>query len=353
MGVDELHMTPVLYLYKLLGGLPYTWKYVNKEFRKADDDAPLGEMQRHHGWFIWAVIIGVSRLGYSIYAAKSVSKVFDDCANTVVVITAVEDVFSLLSTLLLGFHVIRRSESLASSLAALQSICRKYGFEAKPYYSDKKFLAVMTHLVLGFSFITYGNAGMAAETEWSPEHKAAIFEASINPLILSLAMFMYARILDLQGLAYLDFLKILNGEPEEEDAIEDVWAATVKLPPGVKPDVEKKKPRRDPLQNFNAYKAKNFILDLYDCIGKAKDYFAFMVGITLLHSMISSIVKCFVAVIGKDPTSSYYVATIGSLIITLFPVFFITNSPRALNNSVRQTNICPFALLNNLFCLSA
>lgn len=335
MGVEELHMTPLLFLYKALGGLPYTWKHVNKEFRKDDDDAPLGEMQRHHGWFIWSVIIGSIRLGYSIYAAKSVSKVFDDCANTVVVITAVEDVFTLLSTLLLGFHIIRRSESLAGSLASLQSICRKYGFEAKPYYSDKKFIAVMAHLVFGFSFITYGNAGMAAETQWRPEHKAAIFEASVNPLILSLAMFMYARILDLQGLAYTDFLVILSGRQEEEEDVEDIWATTVKLPPGVKPDVEKKKPRRDPLDKFNAYRAKNFILDLYECVGKAKNYFAFMVGVTLLHSMIRSIVKCFVAVIGKDPTSSYYVATLGNLIITLFPVFFITNSPRVLNLSVR------------------
>lgn len=335
MADQELNMTPVIYTYKILGGLPYKWKHVSKEFRKEDDDAPLGEMQRHHGWFIWSVIFGSSRLGYSIYAAKSVSSVFDDCANTVVVITALEDVFSLIATLLLGFHIIRRSESLAGSLASLQAICRKYGFEAKPYYSDKKFLAVMAHLVFGFSFITYGNAGMAAETQWMPEHKAAIYEASVNPLVLSLAMYMYARILDLQGLAYTNFLVILNGRQEEEDEIEDIWATSVKLPPGVTPNVEKKKPKRDPLQKFDAYRAKNFILDLYECVGKAKNYFAFMVAITLLHSMISSIVKCFVAVIGKDVTSSYYVATVGNLIITLFPVFFITNSPRVLNNSVR------------------
>ncbi|XP_047494759.1 uncharacterized protein LOC125042959 [Penaeus chinensis] len=64
-----------------------------------------------------------------------------------------------------------------------------------------------------------------------------------------------------------------------------------------------------------------------------------MVATTLMYSMISSIVKCFVAVIGKNATSSYYVATIGNLIMTLFPVFFITNSPRVLNLSKEELRI--------------
>lgn len=338
MGVEELEMTPILYLYKILGGLPYTWKHVDANFRKSDDEAPLGELMRHNGWFIWSVIFGAARLGYFAYAATDVTAIFGECVNTVVIINALEDIFEVVSTFLVGFHIIRRSESLAGALATMQSMCLKYEFKATSLCSDKKFIAVMTHLLFGFLCITYGNVSMALETEWKPEYKAAIFEASIKPIILSLAMIMYSRILDLQGLAYRDFLTILDDKevPEESEDILDAWAQNVKLPKGMKPDLPTKKKPRNPLKNFDDYKAKSFILDLYDSVAKVKDYFAFMVAVTLLHAMISSIVSCFVAVIGKNVSASSHVATVGDLVITLFPVFFITNAPRKLNNEVRH-----------------
>lgn len=329
-------MTPLLSLYKLLGGLPYTWKHVNAEFRKSSDEAPLGELQRHHGWFIWSVVFGVARLGFFVYETRSVVKILDDCATTEVVILGVEDIFGLLSTILIGYHIITKSASLAGALASMQSLCLKYGFEATSYCSDKKVIAVMMHMVIGFAFITYGNVGMAMETQWTAEYESAIIDASINPVLLSLAMIMYSRILDLQGQAYSDFLSILSDRKEEEEDTEglDAWTYTVKMPGGIKPPTPKKKPPKDPLRGFHPSRAKVFILELYDDVKKVKEYFSFMVAVTLLHSMISSIVSCFVAVITPHHSPNYWVATVGNLIIKLFPVFFITDAPRTLNGAV-------------------
>lgn len=336
MGVKELHMTPLLYMFKLLGGLPYTWKHVNAEFRKSSDEAPLGELQRHNGWFIWSVIFGVGRLGLFVYETKSVVKILDECATTAVIILGIEDIFGLLSTILIGYHMIRKSASLAGALASMQSLCLKYGFEATSYCSDKKVIAIVVHVIIGFSFITYGNVGLAMETEWTIEYQSAIIDASINPVLLSLAMIMYSRILDLQGQAYTDFLKILSDRKEEEEQEDglDAWALTVKMPGGVKPPTPKKKPPKDPLRGFHLSRAKMFILELYDNVQKVKEYFSFMVAVTLLHSMISSIVSCFVSVITPHPSPNYWVATVGNLIIKLFPVFFITDVPRTLNGAV-------------------
>lgn len=332
----ELNMYPPLFLYRLLGGLPYTWYHKAGETAPASHRDRLGDLWKSPAWEIWNYVFGGIILGYFAFAARGVKAVFSDCANTLTVISGIEDLFGVFTTFSLRVHMIGKYRRLATALAAVQAICVKYEFQAKPYWKDRKFLYILMYISFGFICITYGHVSMILETGWKAKHPMAIFEATVKPTVLGTAMLLYARMLDLLAYAYESLVDMAT---EHSNAVLNIqalaWSADArgrrKASPALEPeDLE------DRMDYFDGYRAKTFILELYDASMKVKHYFEFLVGLTLTHAIISAIVSSFEAVSNKNLNINSGIATVGGLVMTLSPVFYITNAPHNLSVSVSR-----------------
>lgn len=332
----ELNMDPPLFLYKLLGGLPYTWNHKVGQTAPASRKDRQGDLWKSPAWRIWNYVFGGIILGYFAFAASGVKAVFSDCANTLTVIGGIEDFFGVCTTFSLRVHMIGKYERLAAALAAVQAICVKYEFQAKPYWKDKKFLYILSYITFGFSCITYGNVSMALENGWKAKNRMAIFEATVKPTVLGTAMLLYSRMLDLQAYAYENLIHIATARSNVVLNIRVLaWSADArsrrKASPALEPeDVENR------MDNFDGYRAKTFILELYDASMKVKRYFEFLVALTLTHAIISAVVSSFEAVSNKNLNIYSGVATVGGLVMTLSPVFYITNAPHNLSMAVSR-----------------
>ncbi|XP_047494936.1 uncharacterized protein LOC125043029 [Penaeus chinensis] len=331
----ELNMDPPLFLYRLLGGLPYTWHHRAGQTAPASRDR-LGDLWKSAAWGIWNYVFGGIILGYFAFAARGVKAVFSDCANTLTVISGIEDLFGVFTTFSLRVHMIGKYRRLATALAAVHAICEKYEFQAKPYWKDRKFFYIFMYISFGFICITYGHVSMALENGWKSKHPMAIFEATVKPSVLGTAMLLYARMLDVQAYAYENLIDIAT---ERSNVVLNIqmlaWSADArgrrKASQALEPeDVE------DRMDYFDGYRAKTFILELYDASMKVKKYFEFLVALTLTHAIISAIVSSFEAVSNKNLNINSGIATVGGLVMTLSPVFYITNAPH--NLSVAKQN---------------
>ncbi|XP_071548732.1 uncharacterized protein [Panulirus ornatus] len=335
IDVHHLNMSLVLFWYKLVGGLPYIWRS-GKDVK--DGPMPLDALERirlNMGWWIWSWFFGFLIIAYFSYGGIGITDIYSECATTFTVILRVEDFIGMCTTILLRIHMLGQKTRLARALVRAQMLCADYGFKAKPYYLDRHIGMVFGHHLIGFLCIWYGNISMAIANQNLPYFRiAGMFEATVKPLVLNLSMMIYSHLINLLASIYSNFIATVNdGNLQLPPTPPHVMGWTVQpITDSVSiQDLEKIHPDKENLNNINIEKAKMLLTDLFESHQMTKQYFQFLVGLTLLHSTVSSIVSCFLAAIQEDQKFPELIITFGQLLMTFFPVFFLTNIPRSLN----------------------
>lgn len=361
MEVHWLSMTPILFMYKLIGGLPYNWhEKTGKQVRVIRSNRltmqqqveALLQVKRDRPWTVWSIVFGFLIVAYFSYGGLRIRSVFSRCATTFSVILKVEDFIGMLTTVLLRIHMLGEAPALAKALVRMQHLCETYGFKANPYYWDKPIAIAVGHHVFGFICIAYGNISMAVlyEERFEFFRIANLFEATVKPMVFNLFMMIYSRLVDIQAMAYEEFIAKVT---EENDPTVNIWpdhsevdqASWIDVPDigpasqtgnmNVMSNSSIKKTQPSSTGSFDTEKAKELLFDLHDAHVKVKNYCQFLTGLNLLHSTVSGIVSCFLITIKGDQYVPEQVATLGLLVMTLFPIFFLTNIPRHLNFKVR------------------
>ncbi|KAG7157101.1 putative 7tm Chemosensory receptor-containing protein 7, partial [Homarus americanus] len=321
--VHLLGMNAVLFWYKLVGGLPYTWpggpNLKNDTLVTVDT---IKDIKRDKLWMVWTLVFGFFIAAYFSYGGLQIMDIFDECATTFTVILKVEDFIGMMTTILLRIHMIGQAKRLADACSRMHILCNTHGFKGNPYYSDKYILTVAGHHLIGFMCICYGNVSMAvAEGTIHYFRIANLFEATVKPLVFNLSMMMYSHLINLQAKIYSQFLDYVAEDDDQTSPIPPQIANWTTSPARMTRGTTRGTTRVNtiiqlpqntatyPTYTINTDKAKILLFDLYDSHQYIKGYFQFMVGLGLLHSTISSIVSCFLAAIAERKTFPEYVAT--------------------------------------------
>ncbi|XP_053656336.1 uncharacterized protein [Cherax quadricarinatus] len=328
MEVYLLGMTPVIFMYKLLGGFPFIWTSGadTKKSRVTVDS--LHSIKRNKKWMAWSIIFGSLIVSYFSYGGIGFIVILNKSATTFMVMQKFNDLVNMITTILLRIHMLGQAPALAKALTRMHTLCRTHGFTGKPYYTDKNIWFVMGNHLFGFMCICAGNIAMAVrEKQFSFVRFGNIFKASVKPLVFNVSMMMYSSLIRLQATAYNNFFDIVGDVERLSPPQVNSWTHSA----------HRNKAQHHPLQNplatttrINFEKAKVLLADLYDSQNMIKNYFQFLVGLSLLQSTISSIVSCFSVSIQERQELPDQIASLGLIVMTFFPLFFLTNVPHAL-----------------------
>ncbi|XP_069168962.1 uncharacterized protein [Procambarus clarkii] len=331
MEVCLLGMTPIISMYRLIGGLPFTWTCgrSNKETLTLDS---LQKTKRNKKWTVWSFVFGFAIASYFSYGGLGFMSIFDKTASTYTVILKVEDVVGMCTSILLRIHMLGQAPALIKALGRMQILCGIYGFKAAPFYKERHIIIVMGHHLIAFLCICYGNITMALKEKQLKFFRIGnMFKASVKPLVFNLTMMMYCHLINLLAVVYSKFFDTVVDDVGPSLSHLNSWTSSSKRNTTKNLSASVNHLGINAPSRINFEKAKALLIDLYDCHHMIKTYFQFLIALALLHCTISSIVSCFLASLQAHRHFPEHVAAFGQLLLTLFPPFFLTNVPRVLD----------------------